>query len=212
MNSKKSRSIKKLNVKGQPKISKVLNRTKNDNLEIGEYGLNGLIVFDGTEHVAEFGTILAILFVGVVVCAQIRFLTNEASAELERRESFKWYKRHLVNNEHVLIVAGGIAIAETYAFIPVGTDLSYFLSLEVDSFSGNKKFIENPTEKNQGLYRAGVMSRLQGLITSCISSKPEIFNLSKMLLIGVLMMCCRTLAYLSFQKINQNLLKILPDS
>lgn len=170
----KSSSSKKLG-------SKIFGSKSSGSIHVQKYSLENV---DGLSSLNSFDVLINFIaqcIVTVVMLIQIRIIKPDASgSSLDRSPSFRFYKKKCILSDPGFATAAALAagLPELIVYLPDDPEeLETFLTKALDSYVGNEKFIETPTQNNIMECLWGHISRICGLLNSCPASNMGTFGL-----------------------------------
>lgn len=162
--------------------TKIFGQKSAGTLQVQKYSFSNI---EGLEPLESYDNIvrLAVLcMVTVVLLVQLRIIKPDASgSSLDRSPSFRFYKKKclLADPGYATAVALAAGFPELIIFLPdEPEELEALLTKALDSYVGNEKFIEIPTQNNIIECLWGHISRICGFLNSCPAANMGLFNLN----------------------------------
>lgn len=162
--------------------SKIFGSKSSGKLHIQKYSfenVEGLAPLESYDNIVD---LLVKCMVTVVLLVQLRIIKPDASgASLDRSPSFRFYKKKALLADPGFATAAALAagLPELIIYLPDDPqELEEFLIKALDSYVGNEKFIETPTQSNIMECLWGHISRICGFLNSCPSANMSIFGLN----------------------------------
>jgi hypothetical protein len=151
-------------------------------LQVQKYSFSNIEGLEPLESYDNIVKLTVLCMVTVVLLVQLRIIKPDTSgSSLDRSPSFRFYKKKclLADPGYATAVALAAGLPELIIFLPDDPEeLVAFLTKTLDSYVGNEKFIEVPTQGNIIECLWGHISRICGFLNSCPAANMSLFNLS----------------------------------
>jgi hypothetical protein len=162
--------------------SKIFGSKSSGKLHVQKYSFENVEGLAPLESYDNIVNLLVLCMVTVVMLVQFRIIKPDASgASLDRSPSFRFYKKKGILADPGFATAAALAagLPELIIYLPDDPqELEYFLIKALDSYVGNEKFIETPTQGNITECLWGHISRICGFLNSCPAANMSIFGLN----------------------------------
>lgn len=162
--------------------TKIFGNQSSGKLQVQKYLFENI---EGLEPLESYDNIVNLTvqcMVAVVMLVQLRINKPDVSGSaLDRSPSFRFYKKKciLADPGYATAIALAAGLPELIIFLPDDPEeLEAFLIKTLDSYVGNEKFIENPTQGNIIECLWGHISRICGFLNSCPAANMGLFNLN----------------------------------
>lgn len=162
--------------------TKIFGNQSSGKLQVQKYlfeNIEGLEPLQGYDNIVN---LTVQCMVAVVMLVQLRIIKPDASGSaLDRSPSFRFYKKKciLADPGYATAIALAAGLPELIIFLPDDPEeLEAFLIKTLDSYVGNEKFIETPTQGNIIECLWGHISRICGFLNSCPAANMGLFNLN----------------------------------
>lgn len=155
-------------------------RNRQKGLSIGEFNLSHLNALSELDEIFPgIKLFAAVTMINILNMVQIRAALNTLPPALvDKSDSYKFYKARLNKKSPVqgLLISLGVCQIAPFLEADPGLLTNSIISYNDCGAGAGAKFIATPNKDNYEPYFHGVVSRMTGLVNSCPSTSPNVFN------------------------------------